>query len=377
MSLDRRLEAWLRAGIIDEETSNRIRAFEDKHKRPTALYALVGLGALAIGIGFVAIVAANWDAIPPAMKLGADLLIGAGLAFGIERGLRRGGGWGAEALLMVYYLFVLASIGLLGQLYQLGSPLHLALGLWSLATLPLLFLTRSRFAGLLWASGLITTYVANTIPWVERVEESAQLDVALSLGLALPTLLFVSSLLLRPGSEKAARTFRELAWVLLVGGSFAGSFFWYPETEPKRLVTWGAGIAIAVAAVPVFFRKSLFDKHARLAMVSLMAFALTVVVPLVVPHGRLELVGGLVGLAVLGFFAFVAYSISHRAAFGVLTAVIGIRIVTLYFEVFGSLMSTGLGLLTGGVLTLLVAWLWSRTSSGLEDDFHKESSHAE
>jgi hypothetical protein len=30
----------------------------------------------------------------------------------------------------------------------------------------------------------------------------------------------------------------------------------------------------------------------------------------------------------------------------------------IYFEVFGSLLSTGVGLVTGGALTLLMAWLW-------------------
>jgi uncharacterized membrane protein len=31
-----------------------------------------------------------------------------------------------------------------------------------------------------------------------------------------------------------------------------------------------------------------------------------------------------------------------------------------YFEVFGSLLDTGLGLVTGGLLTLLLIWFWAR-----------------
>ncbi|MDH3624055.1 MAG: DUF2157 domain-containing protein [Myxococcales bacterium] len=377
MRLNRRLEAWIRAGIIDESTSDRIRAFEEAHKRPTALYALVGLGALAIGIGFVAIVAANWDAIPSAVKLGVDLLIGAVLAFGIERLLRRDGGWGAEALVMVYYLFVLASIGLIGQVYQLGSPLRVALGVWSLATLPLLFLARSRFAGGLWAAGLITTYVANAYEWIELAKDADRPDLSVSLGVALPVLILSLSWMLRRSSDKVSRTFQEVAWVTLAVGAFAGSFAWYAHIKSEHLVTWGAGVAIAFVAMPILLRGALFGKHAGLATASLIVFVMTIAAPLVVTHGSLELVGGLVSLAVLGFFAFAAYSIGHRAAFSLLTAAIGIRMVTIYFEVFGSLMSTGVGMVTGGVLTLLVAWLWARTSSRLKDTFEEEKSHAQ
>jgi uncharacterized membrane protein len=42
------------------------------------------------------------------------------------------------------------------------------------------------------------------------------------------------------------------------------------------------------------------------------------------------------------------------------TAVIGIRILIVYFEVFGSLLGTGVGLVTGGMLTLGMVWLWVR-----------------
>jgi len=377
VSLNRRLEAWIRAGIIDEGTSDRIRAFEEARKRPTALYALVGLGALAIGIGFVAIVAANWDAIPSAVKLGVDLLIGVALAFGIERLLRRDEGWSAEGLVIVYYLFVLASIGLIGQVYQLGSPLRVALGVWSLATLPLLFLARSRFAGGLWAAGLITTYVANAYEWIELAKDADRPDLSVSLGVALPVLIFGLSWVLRRSSDKVSRTFQEVAWVVLAVGAFAGSFTWYVRIQPEHLVTWGAGVTIVLVAVPILFGRALFGKRSVLASATLVVVVITLLLPLVMTHGSLRLVGGLVGLAVLGFFAFAAYSIGHHAAFSILTAAIGIRMVTIYFEVFGSLMSTGLGMVTGGVLTLLIAWLWARTSSRLKDTFDVEKAHAQ
>ena len=39
---------------------------------------------------------------------------------------------------------------------------------------------------------------------------------------------------------------------------------------------------------------------------------------------------------------------------------IGLRILAIYFEVFGTLLDTGLGLVSGGALTLALVWLWTR-----------------
>jgi hypothetical protein len=37
---------------------------------------------------------------------------------------------------------------------------------------------------------------------------------------------------------------------------------------------------------------------------------------------------------------------------------LALRILFVYFEVFGSLLDTGVGLVTGGVVTLLIGWGW-------------------
>ena len=42
------------------------------------------------------------------------------------------------------------------------------------------------------------------------------------------------------------------------------------------------------------------------------------------------------------------------------TALLALRLLIIYFEVFGTLLSTGIGLISGGLLTLGLAWLWSR-----------------
>lgn len=374
MKIDRRLDAWMRDGIIDGDAAARIRAYEEEQRRPMALYALVGLGALAVGVGIIAIVAANWELIPAWVKLGADLALGLGLVAAIHRYLRPQSPLISEALLILYYLFVLASIGLLGQVYQTGSPLSLALAVWSLATLPLLFFTRSTFAGTLWAAGLVTTYAVSAVELIERAPGGRQPDLTLTVSVALPMLLLLSGWALRRTSVKAALVFEGLAWQGIVLGSFSACFVWYVQVDAGD-VTWGGIAALALCMAPVALAKPLFGDKARVAIGSLGVALAATLFPILLPHDEWRLVGGVASLLVLGYFAFAAWSVGHRGAFSTLTAALGIRIVVVYFEVFGSLMSTGLGLITGGVLSLLLAWLWARSSARLKSSFDAEGEH--
>ena len=42
---ERKLKAWVEAGLIDAPTADNIRTWEASHSRPIALWALIGLGA--------------------------------------------------------------------------------------------------------------------------------------------------------------------------------------------------------------------------------------------------------------------------------------------------------------------------------------------
>jgi uncharacterized membrane protein len=48
-----------------------------------------------------------------------------------------------------------------------------------------------------------------------------------------------------------------------------------------------------------------------------------------------------------------------------------LRLLIVYFEVFGSMLSTGLGMITGGALTLLLAWVWKRKSPQLAEQLRR------
>ena len=140
----RKIEAWHKAGVIDNATRDRLLAYEEQNTRPLALWAVFGVGALAIGLGLISVIAANWDDIPGQIRLAVHFLL-IGLALGglllRERQLAEASPWAVEALLFVAGLLCLTFFGHLGQVYQTSSPLWRPLGVWLLLFAPLILVT--------------------------------------------------------------------------------------------------------------------------------------------------------------------------------------------------------------------------------------------
>src|SRR5687768_16189937 len=70
MALDRKLDEWQAAGLIDSNVAEAIRNFETESSRPIALWATIGIGLFALALGIVLVIAAGWDMIPAGVKLG-------------------------------------------------------------------------------------------------------------------------------------------------------------------------------------------------------------------------------------------------------------------------------------------------------------------
>jgi uncharacterized membrane protein len=139
----RKIAIWHQAGLIDAETRDRLIGYEAAHARPLALWAVFGIGALAIGLGLVSVIAANWEDIPGLVRLGVHLaLITGALAtlFLHEQRLAAASPWAAEALLFVSAALGLTFFGHLGQVYQTSSPLWQPLAVWLALFAPLLLM---------------------------------------------------------------------------------------------------------------------------------------------------------------------------------------------------------------------------------------------
>lgn len=157
--LSEQLERWLAAGLLSHEQAQAIANFEAAHfagaqqataQQPipapkgkfSAALTLSVIGALVLGLGIIALVAANWGTLPQGLKLAGLVLLNL-LAYAAGYALRDrpGASWpgtGAALYLLGGVLFG-ALLGFLAQGLQLGVDLSTLLTLWGAGLLALAY----------------------------------------------------------------------------------------------------------------------------------------------------------------------------------------------------------------------------------------------
>ncbi len=360
MPLERQLKRWLAADLVDSEQAQRIAAFEKERGRPLFLYAVAGLGGLAIAIGIVSIVAANWDVIPGRVKIGVDLALVLALGVAVVWLEERGPAWAREVAIVILYGLVMASIALVGQVYQLGGKAHEALAIWSGLTALLMTRARSGFGAFVWLAGLQITYYT----WLVWLGEKSDDLTALALGAAyLAPIICIAigrSAWVQSVRPALARVFEAIGWAQIVICASLGTLAFYDDTADENWQWLWVGFAASAVVTGWLWTRIQDSRWGWPARWLLVACLLLAYVPLVMSPGDLDLVAA---IAFIGLWVLVAYTAHQAGLLGLLnfaTAVIGIRILIVYFEVFGSLFGTGVGLVTGGLLTLGMVWLWVR-----------------
>ena len=366
MKLDQKLAEWREAGLIDADTAARIAEHEARgERRPYLLYAVSGLGALSIAIGLVSIVASNWDAIPAGLKLALDLALLFGLAAAIRRA-KPGSGFVVEALLLVFYGAVLASIGLVAQVYHLGGKTEDALLFWSLITAPIVLHGTTRFLAVVWlvtAESVAFAQVARFLDqsW-HRNEGVVAITTAYLFSLALVALGAWG--FVRAKKPAFASVAAILGRVQIAALATLVPLAWYDpshgDASSALALVCLAGVLAASTALAVRDEASAAARGSILAIAVLAP--LVSYAPLVAQHDKSGLAAAVSFLVVWATIGVAAHRLGRIRLLNVATALLGIRLLIVYFEVFGSLLDTGIGLLTGGVLTVLLAWAWVKKS---------------
>lgn len=149
MFQNRYLARWQEANLLDVGQVQRIQAWEAANARPVGLWAISGLGVFSVVLGILAIIGANWEAIPPSFKLGFVLALTSLVAVALFIAALRGLAWPRELLALLLFGLVIGGIALISQIYQLGGQVWTALLVWVLVCTPFLVLaTRSSMAAL-------------------------------------------------------------------------------------------------------------------------------------------------------------------------------------------------------------------------------------
>jgi hypothetical protein len=358
MALSDKLTLWREAGLIDSAAAERIAAFEAARARPVWLWAVAGLGCLALALGIAALIASNWDAIPAALKLGAHFLLTLGAAAVVLYAARRERLWTLEVALFLLAALLLAGFALQSQIYQRTGEIWQLLLPWFLLAAPAMLVAgRTRLTAYSLAGMSLWTFVSLA---AEMDGRHAGGQLLQGLAVAVPWLLVTVGALLHRRAAFAGGLIEAGLVVLLPAASLA-HLIWAGEITAAdaldNLVRLFPACAAATAALLLARRRgSLPDMlTGPLLAGPLLALALAVLVP----HDDdwpARLAGALIYGAMWGWIGWAAARCGWRFLFGIAVGAVAVRLFIIYFELFGSLAMTGIGLIAAGLLLLGLAF---------------------
>ncbi|BFM13080.1 DUF2157 domain-containing protein [Simiduia litorea] len=368
-NLTQQLQEWVGAELISAQQAAGITAYEnEKPARHWVLYGILSVGVLVVAIGVISLIAANWSAIPGWAKLAANFIVLAVLALAIFRLQQRKKIVFFEVGIVFYAALILASIGLIAQIYHTGGDLYQALLLWLVMLLPLALCTQRAPLPHVWLmvcmGAVIALLEAKSYAWFGGSDE----EVLFSLLFAAPAILFVLGKLagwLMP-THAFARVFGFWAVVL---GCLAvvtldiGSWGWLPlKFSYPIIIGLTAVFAIALALIAVTESASATHRKVLLLLVSVYVIEVFSV--------RLNLESSLVvaafSIVIAGLCAFYFALSGSRRLFNFFALLVAIRFLIVYFDALGGLATTGIGLIVSGGIILGLGWTWYKHHGRLQ-----------
>lgn len=371
MNINAKLNDWEKKRLITAEQKQNIIDYENQIRRPLFIYSLVFLSCFCIGLGTIALIAANWEQISPAVKLGVDFILlaanGAALYWTYGTNHRRL----FNGLIILFGLLILGSIGLIAQIYHLPPHGLQFLALWCFLTLPLLFLAEYPFFPFMW---LMAAYAA----WWDYLYHTGNQylsflreEHSLWLSWIVPALLLIVYYILKKCPLSA---FAKAAWlwcVILTGCltialdfQFDSSFY-HLYTDWENYSVWPLGVSgFLLLAVLGWFSRRDTVRYGVIALAVLLAYIFAA--PSLSSSKLLaDFAGSLLTIGLLILCAVYAYRCNRPRLLNALSVLIALRFFIIYLQVFGTLLTTGLGLIASGIVFLLLAVIWRRISRRL------------
>ncbi|MBO4674647.1 MAG: DUF2157 domain-containing protein [Elusimicrobiaceae bacterium] len=156
MSLQKKLTRWKEENLLTQEQCEKILTFERKRTGNTFWRTAFIIAGLLIGLGICLLVASNWDTIGSAVKLVGDFTILGALFYTAwwcfthqKKGL-------SELFTILSFLMIGATIGLIGQIFNLEGGWRSFALVWALLGLPFVVISRSLFFNITYLCLLLT-----------------------------------------------------------------------------------------------------------------------------------------------------------------------------------------------------------------------------
>lgn len=376
MNLQKKLAVWQQEKLITAAQGEAIAAFERRGRKPVLSWALLALACFCILLGVVSVISANWQEIAPEYKLFLDfalLVLISGFAL---KTYRDGRDIWFEWLLLFFAGLILASIGLIAQIYQIQQEGLRGCLLWAVLAFPVTLFCRKIVLPLVWLPVFMLSLidVLSNMRFFERILDFLEKTFPFAIPIAgILAFAFVYRLLAvhfrtRLAAQIKAMKFWlvfDISVLVLVMDFCAGDAF--GSTFISRLFdnySWTSVIVICwlilgTIGFGYFSYKYNYSRLLTCILAILLGFSL---IYSVLPENKdvLNLWGFLLSMSVLSCLVAYALIKSRAKLLNLATALMALRFFIVFLQVFGSLLMTGVGLIVCGVVFLGIIYAWRK-----------------
>ncbi len=401
--LEKKLLNWLDQGLISQEQLTAINQYEQstggKDNSHWWLYSLLILGSSIIGLGIISLIAANWANIPDLVKLGTAIGLLSILAVAILWQEKAKTGYLYNALITLFIILCLATIGLIAQVFHLSGSWYNALLFWSTITLPVVLFARQLFPYFFWSTLFIHAATWGAIDLSSGITDRNSLDFTQLLDFfpLLPAIFLLTPLL--------AATCYALTRLSLHLQSFRSSFFfWFQisglislvfidivrsggEMQSFELEWYIPAYIVAAILMGLIAINPAYRSLNKTLLISVILLLLLYFHPFILFDGETrynftalqgtgntatfwtadDIRAPFLTILILFLYATHAGNTGHHRTFNLITFLIGLRFVILYFQAMGGLAATGAGLIMSGLIIIAITWFWHTSRKRLQN----------
>lgn len=388
--IEKKLQVWEQQGLITGDQYEAILAFEQGKQQNNNwwLYSLFMLGSAIIGLGIISLIAANWAQIPDGLKLSVNFSLLAMLAIAIFWYQRRDQQLVTDSLITAFIILCLASIGLIAQIYHINGRWYHAILLWSVISLPIVLFARHLMVHFLWVSLFINAAIWSSVDLAGGNLRSTLRE--------LPAVLLLAPLL----SATLYLLARRVAILHKTSSSF---FFWFQISALIALIAidlmrsgadtqvfdWHwylpAWLTAALLIALILLRHAYKSLNKSLLIAAILLLVLYYE-PSILFTGQTrytfsaldsvarasiwsadDIRAPVLTILILFLYAIHAGNSGYHRTFNLITFLIGLRFVVLYFQAMGGLAATGVGLILSGLMIIGIAWFWYSSRDRLQN----------
>lgn len=388
--IEKKLQVWEQQGLLTGDQYEAILSFEQgkKHNNNWWLYSLLILGSAIIGLGIISLIAANWAQIPDSLKLGIDFSLLASLAVAIFWYQNLNKPIVADSLITIFMILCLASIGLIAQIYHINGRWYHAIMLWSVICLPIALFARHVVVHFLWVSLFINAAVWSSVDLAGGNLRSAMRE--------LPAVLLLAPLL----SATLYLLARRVAILHRTSSSF---FFWFQISTLIALIAIdimrsGGELQVfewrwylpawltAVLLISLILLRHAYKSLNKALLITTILLLVLYYEPSILFTGQTrytftaldsvtraslwsadDIRAPFLTILILFLYAIHAGNSGYHRTFNLITFLIGLRFVVLYFQAMGGLAATGIGLILSGLMIIGIAWFWYSSRERLQN----------